>query len=138
MRLFVLLFCAICFNAGLAVGEEKTFPILPEIKPLFKPATDWPLGKYWAGKTVGSKDFYLAEQGNYLRMNEKDSWPYYETGFFPTMIPGHWSLSVFKPDAKLAPWQKDEVDQFLKNKWPLFSINYTRMQGWEIPSQATI
>jgi hypothetical protein len=138
MRLFVLLLCAVCFNAGFAVGAEKTFPILPEIKPLFKPATDWPLGKYWTGKAVGSKDFYLAEQGNYIRMNEKDSSPYYETGFFPTMIPGHWSLSVFKPDAKLAPWQKDEVDQFLQNKWPLFSINYTRMQGWEIPSQPTI
>lgn len=131
--------CAVGFSLGIAPAAEKqTFPSLPEITPLFKPATDWPLGKYWIEKTVGAKDFYLAEQGNYNRMDEKDAWPYYETGFFPQIIPGHWSLSVFNPDAKLAPWQKEEVDQFLQNKWPLFSINYIRMQGRETPSPETL
>lgn len=139
MRLSVLWFCAVCLNAGIVSGKDlQYFPVLPEIKPLFKPETDWPLGKYWTGKTVGSKDFYLSEQGNYIRMAEKSSCPYYETGFFPAIIPGHWSLSVFNPDAKLAPRQKEQVDQFLQNKWPLFSINYIRMQGWEAPSPATL
>ncbi len=139
LSVVVLWFCAVCFNmAAVSGAEPRTFPSLPEIKPLFKPATDWPLGKYWTGKTIGSKDFYLAEQGNYNRTSEKDSWPYYETGFFPTIIPGHWSLNVFNPDAKLTPWQKAGVEQFLKNQWPLFSINYIRMQGLEAPSAATL
>lgn len=125
--MLILWFCAICFNTGLAsAADQPTFPCLPEIKPLIKPATDWPTGKYWTGKTIGTKDFYFAEHGNYIRNPEKSSWQYYETGILPAMIPGHWSLSVFNPDAKLAPWQKEEVEQFLQNKWPLFSINYIR------------
>ena len=142
MRCLIILglcLSAFYFNMGLtSAAETQTFPNLPEIKPLLKPATDWPTGKYWTGKTVGSKDFYLSEQGNYIRMTEKGSWPYYETGFFPVIIPGHWSLSVFNPDAKLAPWQKEQVNQFLQNKWPLFSINYIRMQGWEAPAPVTL
>ncbi len=128
-------------NLKIIIGaQKKTIRTvkIKDIKPLVKVSKSFPLGKYWKTRKIGKKDFYLAEQGNYIRMNPKKAWPFYETGLFPAIIPGHWSLKPFVPDAKLASWQKKEVNDFLIQQWPLFSINYQRMQGWAAPSKATI
>jgi len=119
-------------------NKGAEFKSLKKITPLLKSATSFPVGKYWTRREIGKKDFYLAEQGNYIRVNPKLSWLFYETGFFPTIIPGHWSLKPFTPDAKLVPWQKREVNEFITEQWPLFSINYQRMFGNKAPSKETI
>ncbi len=131
--------------------EIKNLKVMPEAKkktaisikenkvsPLLTPATMFPLGKYWTRRKIGKKDFYLAEQGNYIRMHPESAWRFYETGIFPTMIPGHWNLRAFAPDAKLVSWQRTEVSDFLAKKWPLFTINYQRMFGNRAPTQKTV
>ncbi len=120
--------------------QKKSHKIAKTAKftPLIKQGNTFPLGQNWTQRKIGSKDFYLAEQGNYIRMKPAKAWRYYETGIFPTMIPGHWRLQEFTPGAKLLPWQKTEVNDFLTKQWPLFSINYQRMFGNEAPSKATL
>ncbi len=125
---FFLVLTLLCLS-GIAFSET----VLPE------QSRDWyPLGKYWHNRRIGNQDFYLAEQGNYIRIMPENSLPYLQCGIFPVMIPGHWRLQEFSPEAKLAAWQESCVDNFLQNQWPLFSINYQRMQGNPAPSQEAI
>ncbi|MCF6175004.1 MAG: NPCBM/NEW2 domain-containing protein [Victivallaceae bacterium] len=128
-------------NLKVVIGTQKKSPEIvktAKFRPLIKQTTTFPLGKNWTQRKIGKQDFYLAEQGNYIRMKPKTAWRYYETGIFPTMIPGHWRLKEFAPGAKLLPWQQTEVNDFLNKRWPLFSINYQRMFGNPAPSKSTI
>ena len=47
-----LLIGVFCFITAYALIAESS---ASKIEPLFKPATEWPLGKYWTTKTIGQK-----------------------------------------------------------------------------------
>ncbi|MDD3926205.1 MAG: discoidin domain-containing protein [bacterium] len=113
---------------------------LPEYQPFISYNQAWPLGRAWTSLRIGNKDFYFAEQGNYIRMNKDAAAKFYDTGLLQRMIPGHWMLKYFDPREyeKAAPAYKGIVDDFLKNKWPLHSIEYCSFRGNPIPSKESL
>ncbi|MBT7304788.1 MAG: hypothetical protein HN849_34990, partial [Victivallales bacterium] len=108
--------------------------------PLVPVVTEWPLGPYWQPAKIGERDFYLAEQGNYLRMVPERIVPMAQTGLLPDMIPGHWRLHGFDPAeyAKLAPSWQGVVDSYLDNQWPISTIHYCVAKGNPPPSAAAV
>jgi NPCBM/NEW2 domain/F5/8 type C domain len=125
-------------NRATKVTVAKTPPIV--IKPVFNYGKDWKIGEYWKTKSIGKKDFYLAESGNYVRVNAKGRKMLYEVGLLNRIAPGHWSMKYFDPKnyADASPDVKTTVDEFLRDNLPLSTVNYRMMKGNKGPSQASL
>lgn len=116
-------------------AEEPSFSYQKSFIP---ETTEFPIGKYWATRKVGNRDFYVAEMGNYQRIDKKIAHHYIEAGIFPSIVRGYWGLKEFDPKMKLTPWQKDSIRDFLENELPIASMNYQRIRGNLPPDKETI
>jgi NPCBM/NEW2 domain/F5/8 type C domain len=110
------------------------------IKSIFDYGKNWKTGEYWKTKTIGKKDFYLAEAGNYVRVNPQGRKMLYQVGLLKRIIPGHWSLKYFDPTVydKASPNIKKTVDEILQDGIPLATVNYQMMKGNKAPSIASL
>lgn len=110
------------------------------VKSLFNYGKDWNVGEYWKTKTIGKKDFYLAEAGNYVRINSRGRKMLYQTGLLKRIIPGHWQLRHFDPEfySKARSGIKKTVDEILQDEIPFSTIHYQMMSGNKAPSKASL
>ena len=130
------LFCAA------ALGEEQ--PRYVDYHPLLPPHTDYSFNDYWQGRSIGPKDFYMADQGPYMRISEEGVAKLKQVGLYDRTIPGHINQSFIKyflPEerAKLKDGpMKTMFEQILANKWPIHTLFYCRFQGNPPPTQELI
>jgi NPCBM/NEW2 domain/F5/8 type C domain len=129
----------------LGSGEKETKAAVVNtpaiaVKTVFDYGKDYKVGEYWKTKTIGKKDFYLAEAGNYVRVNPDGREMLYETGLLKRIIPGHWTLKYFDPEVykKSYPAIQKTVDEILQEEIPLSTINYQMMKGNKAPSTASL
>ncbi len=133
-------------NIVLSSGKQKEKNVEPAntlaspVKAVFNYGKDWETGVYWKTKTIGKRNFYLAESGNYLRVNPKGREMLYQVGLLDRIIPGHWNLKFFDPAvyAKSSPEIKKTVDEILCEEIPLPTVNYQMMKGNKGPNQASL
>ncbi|MDP6355920.1 MAG: hypothetical protein QF473_12495, partial [Planctomycetota bacterium] len=125
----------VLLTGSLALGEDWV-----QSNPLLPPSQDWSVGEYWHQGKVGKRDFYFAEQGNYVRARPDLMVRYEQTGIADRVIPGHWTLEEFDPEvyAKLTPVWKRVVDMYLDNQLPVPTIHYCVAKGNPFPSPAAI
>jgi len=135
--------------AGLAqvcTGAEGP-PVEPnyvDYRPLVHPTAEWKFNEYWRGRTIGPKQFYMADQGPYLRMKDDGVAMLKQVGLYDRMIPGHINAGLekyFLPEerAKLKDGAlKTMFERILKNKWPIHTLFYCRLKGNPPPSQRLI
>ncbi len=122
-------------------AEEKRFA---DLQPLVPANTNYGFNEYWEGRRIGPRDFYLADQGPYLRISEEGVARLKQVGFYDRTIPGHINqqfIKYFLPAerAKLKDGpMKTMFEDILKNKWPIHTISYCRFQGNPPPTQELI
>ncbi len=138
--------CASAVLAGDAGDGRSPVSGLSGPAPLIPVNQDYALGPYWRRFRPGDpgypfgRDFYFAEQGNYVRTEPGRNRPYVQTGLWPHFIPGHWNLHYFDPEnyRKAPPVYKQLVDAWRRSRWPLHTIQYHVMYGKPMPTQAAI
>ncbi|MCK5804276.1 MAG: hypothetical protein KAI66_15670, partial [Lentisphaeria bacterium] len=116
------------------------------ITPLTPSAQTFPVPSAWRRFQPGDpgyafrRDFYFAEQGNYIRLRQEAEAPFVQTGLWRHLIPGHWQLNHFDPAtyAKAAPPYQRLVDAWRENTWPLHTIQYHVMYGNPLPAKEAI
>jgi hypothetical protein len=68
-KIVVLILVAMCLS-GRLLGQVSNIAdkiYYPKHIPLIKQTKDWKVGEYWKSGKVGKRDFYITEQGNYVR-----------------------------------------------------------------------
>ena len=126
--------------ATVASAADRT-PKLKSPRPLIQPSQDWRFNEYWQGRTIGPKEFYMADQGPYLRISDAGVAKLKQVGLYERTIPGHINYSYLKnflPEerAKLKDGaMKTMFERILANKWPVHTIFYHRFRGNVLPSQ---
>jgi len=142
----VIIVCAAANNLQLYAVEPKADgqPKYVDYLPLLVPAEEWKFNNYWLTRTIGSKQFYMADQGPYLRITKEGVAKLKQTGFYDRMIPGHINqgyLKYFLPEerAKLKnPEMKKMFERILANKWPVHTLFSCQLQGKPPPSQRLV
>jgi len=127
--------CVMLLFGPFAHGEEWV-----QSNPLVPASQDWPPGKYWQPGKVGKRNFYFAEQGNYIRYRPEIMTRFEQTGIADRLIPGHWELTKFDPEVykTLVPTWKSVVDMYLDNQYPIPTIHSCVALGRPFPTKAAI
>lgn len=118
---------------------KSTGPVYVDYAPLLRSNEDWTFNEYWHGKTIGPKDFYMADQGPYLRISEEGVAKLKQVGLYHRTIPGHINYSFLKyflPEerAKLKDGpMKTMFEEILANKWPVHTLVGHHFYGNPIP-----
>jgi len=145
----ICVFAAMCGPVGGAppygdAAEDREPPKYALYSALLPPTKEWKFNDYWLGRTIGPKQFYMADQGPYLRITEEGIAMLKQVGLYDRMIPGHINYSFIKyflPEerARLKNGSmKRMFERILANKWPVHTIFYCRFQGNPPPSQRLI
>jgi len=141
MKKIALFFVIASQFIGTLFAEDKVD--FPSYVPIHLSPNSWETGEYWKAFKPGvpgypfPKDFYFAENGNYIRMYPEKAKIFYMTGILQKTIPGHWSIRDFDPEryAKASPAVKQMVDSYINNKYPIPTILYHAAKGSELPTK---
>ena len=112
--------------------------------PLIPASNEYTFNNYWYGRTIGSKDFYMADQGPYLRIKEDGVDMLKQVGLYDRMIPGHMNHSLIKyflPQERRVMKNhalKGMIERILENKWPIHTLFYCRLSGNDAPTDQLI
>jgi len=137
--------CAALTIRGTASAQNPPpKPKYVDYEPLVPPMTEWPVNDYWKGWTIGPKDFYMADQGPYLRLSDEGVAKLKQVGLYDRTIPGHINRSYLKwflPEEREKSANeatKRMFERILKNKWPVHTIFYCRFRGDPPPPKRLI
>ena len=124
--------------------QDHEQPEYVDYAPLLPPAKEWKFNEYWRGKTIGPKQFYMADQGPYLRITEEGVAKLKQVGLYDRMIPGHINqgfLKYFLPEErgrlKDGP-TKRMFERIIANKWPVHTLFSWGPNGTISPTQRIV
>jgi hypothetical protein len=127
-----------------SVAKENTSPAkvseYERFDPLIPVGNEYTFNEYWLGRKIGPKDFYMADQGPYLRIREEGVEKLKQVGLYDRTIPGHINYSFIKyflPDQRRKMTslpQKRMIERIIENKWPIHTLFYCRLGGNPPPS----
>ena len=122
---FVTLSFCIFNSESLVAGTDFITPT-----PLLPPSTEWQFNDYWHQRKIGNKQFYAVEDGPYFRLSTEALEPLKQVGLKDRTIPGYFNvgrgLNNFDPKVMktLSLNERDLSQMYVKNKWPIHTIEY--------------